>query len=322
MQLAITQKTLKVFLPLLLCNLLMLSAIAQHPPGTSTVNKEVFLRGASLPAKDSADEISEKITLAPGAGSMMAKYGKANQLYSNMVDSLSKVLFRYPLVDSAGLSYSAEWVGTPNMGLRRPNFVVIHYTANNSCDQTLQEFTTPGGREASAHYVICKDGTVHHMLNDLLRSHHAGDSKWGNNTDLNSSSIGIELDNNGYQPFTEAQISSLTTLLDRLKTAYKIPDANFIGHGDVAPARKIDPGSKFPWKALSEKGFGLWWDDTTNVQVPDNFDYLMGLRIIGYDISSPGSALAAFKRHFMGDNSSTINAVVRKIIYVLYRKFV
>jgi N-acetylmuramoyl-L-alanine amidase len=238
-----------------------------------------------------------------------------------MVDSLAKVIFRYPLVDSAGLTYSAEWIGTPNMGLRRPNFVIIHYTANNSCEQTLQEFTTPGGREASAHYVICKDGTVHHMLNDLLRSHHAGDSKWGNNTDLNSSSIGIELDNNGNQSFTEEQISSLTTLLDRLKAAYKIPDANFIGHADIAPARKVDPGSKFPWEELSEKGFGLWWDDTTNVQVPDNFDYLMGLRIIGYDISYPASAVAAFKRHFMGDNSNTMTAVVRKIIYVLYRKF-
>lgn len=321
MQFEVTRKSFMGFpLFLICCGLVFTTAAQDTEPSQGT--KEVFLKGPALPAKDSTEELSEKKSLTTGIGPMMAKYGKANKLYSSMVDSLSKVLFRYPLIDSAGLSYSSEWIGTPNMGLRRPNYVVIHYTANNSCDQTLQEFTTPGGREASAHYVICKDGTVHHMLNDLLRSHHAGDSKWGNNTDLNSSSIGIELDNNGYQPFTEAQISSLTTLLDRLKTAYKIPDANFIGHGDVAPSRKIDPGSKFPWKELSEKGFGLWWDDTTNVQVPDNFDYLMGLRIIGYDISSPGSALAAFKRHFMGDNSSTINAVVRKIIYVLYRRFV
>lgn len=317
---ATTQRPLMGFLVLLLCNLFMLNAVAQQLE-TSSGTKAVFLKGTALPIKDSADGINEKNISIQGVGSVMAKYGKTNQLYSSMVDSLAKVLFRYPLVDSAGLTYSEEWVGTPNMGLRRPNFVIIHYTANNSCEQTLQEFTTPGGREASAHYVICKDGTVHHMLNDLLRSHHAGDSKWGNNTDLNSSSIGIELDNSGYLPFTEAQISSLTTLLDRLKAAYKIPDANFIGHADIAPARKVDPGSKFPWKELSGKGFGLWWDDTTNVQVPDNFDYLMGLRIIGYDISYPASAVAAFKRHFMGDNSNTMNAVVRKIIYVLYRKF-
>jgi N-acetylmuramoyl-L-alanine amidase len=317
---ATTKKLLTGFLVLLLCNLFILNADAQQAE-TPSGSKEFFLKGPALPVKDSVDEINKKISLTQGVGSMAAKYGKANQLYSSMIDSLTKVLFSYPLVDSAGLTYSAEWVGTPNMGLRRPNFVIIHYTANNSCEQTLQEFTTPGGREASAHYVICKDGTVHHMLNDLLRSHHAGDSKWGNNTDLNSSSIGIELDNSGYLPFTETQISSLTILLDRLKAAYKIPDANFIGHGDIAPARKVDPGSKFPWKELSEKGYGLWWDDTTNVQVPDNFDYLMGLRIIGYDISNPASAVAAFKRHFMGDNSNTMNAAVRKIIYVLYRKF-
>lgn len=295
---------------------------AQSQPSTVPYEtKDVLLKGSSLPRKDSAESNEEKKSLTSGAGSALAKYGKANQLYGAMVDSLSKVLFRYPLIDSAGLNYSAEWVGTPNMGLRRPNYVIIHHTANNSCEETLNEFTATGTREASAHYVICKDGTVHHMLNDLLRSHHAGDSKWGNNTDLNSSSIGIELVNNGYQPFTPEQINSLTVLLDRLKAAYKIPAANFIGHADIAPSRKVDPSSKFPWKELSEKGFGHWWDDTTGVQVPDNFDYQMGLRIIGYDMSNPDAAVAAFKRHFMGENSRTMNSQVRKIIYVLYRKF-
>jgi N-acetylmuramoyl-L-alanine amidase len=294
---------------------------AAQPPGSAYAANDNQLKNAALPSKDSAEATVVKNTTT-GVGSLLTKYGKARQLYGGMVDSLSKVLFSYPLFDSAGLNYSTEWVGTPNMGLRRPNYVIIHHTANNSCEATLQEFTTPGGREASAHYVICKDGTVHHMLNDLLRSHHAGDSKWGNNTDINSSSIGIELVNNGYQPYTEEQLNSLSILLDRLKAAYKIPDANFIGHGDVAPARKADPSVKFPWKEMSEKGFGLWWDDTTNVEVPENFDYLMALRIIGYDISQPASAVAAFKRHFMKDNSGgTMNAVVRKVIYALHRKY-
>jgi len=320
MQSEATQKFLKLFLlSILSCGILQ--GTAAQPKDNSGTAKDYLLKASVLPAKDSADAGEEKNMVAPGIGYLMAKYGKANQLYSSMIDSLSKVLFRYPITDSAGLPFAQEWIGTPNMGLRRPNFVVIHYTANNSCEETLREFTTTGGREASAHYVICKDGTVHHMLNDLLRSHHAGDSKWGNNTDLNSSSIGIELDNNGNQPFTEAQLNSLSILLDRLKNAYKIPTPNFIGHADIAPTRRGDPGSRFPWKEMSEKGFGLWWDDTTNVQVPDNFDYLMGLRIIGYDISSPASAVAAFKKHFMGDNSTTMNAVVRKIIYVLHSKF-
>lgn len=271
---------------------------------------------ATLEGKISSDSVSTKSFVLSG------KYGKANRLYFKMIDSLVRVISEYPILDSAGLSYATDWVGTPNMGLRRPNYVIIHHTATNGFDEVLQEFMATGGREASAHYVICKDGTVYHMLNDLLRSHHAGDSKWGNTTDLNSSSIGIEIVNNGTQPFTDEQINSLTILLDRLKTAYKIPDANFLGHGDIAPTRKADPGKQFPWQELSKKGFGLWWDDTTNVQMPDSFDYLMALRIIGYDISAPASAVAAFKRHFMQDNSGgSMNAVVRKVIYMLYRKF-
>lgn len=297
-------------------------ASAAQPQSINYATNGYLLKSSELPGTDSVETGNQKNFVTTGVGAALTKYGKANLLYVSMVDSLSKVLFRYPLIDSAGLNYAKEWVGTPNMGLRRPNFVIIHHTANNSCEATLQEFTTPGGREASAHYVICKDGTVHHMLNDLLRSHHAGESKWGNNTDINSSSIGIELVNNGTQPYTEEQLNSLAILLDRLKTAYKIPTPNFIGHGDVAPTRKADPSSKFPWKELSEKGFGLWWDDTTGVEVPDNFDYLLGLRIIGYDISAPASAVAAFKRHFMNDGSGgAMNAAVRKIIYVLYRKY-
>ncbi|MEQ1675326.1 MAG: N-acetylmuramoyl-L-alanine amidase [Chitinophagaceae bacterium] len=279
----------------------------------------------ALPAKDTIIEgIAKKDTffVVTEKYSSKGKYAASNRLYFEMIDSMVNIIREYPLQDSAGLPYAAEWVGTPNMGLRRPNYVIIHHTATNNCSEALNEFTTAGGREASAHYVIAKDGTVYHMLNDLLRSHHAGESKWGNNTDLNSSSIGIELDNNGYQPFTEVQINSLTILLGRLKNAYKIPDANFIGHGDIAPSRKVDPNWLFPWKGLSEQGFGLWWDDTTGVEVPDNFDYLMGLRIIGYDISAPASAVASFKRHFMKDNSGgNMNAAIRKIIYMLYRRY-
>ncbi len=299
-------------------------AVAQYEslPFPQVKNEEA-VKGPGAPVKDTIiDEEVKKDTVITAVFKPVGKYARANRLYFEMTDSLTRVIFQYPIQDSAGLPYAAEWVGTPNMGLRRPNYVIIHHTATSNCNNVLQEFTTPGGREASAHYLICKDGTVYHMLNDLLRSHHAGDSKWGNTTDLNSSSIGIELDNNGYQSFTEEQMNSLTILLGRLKSAYKIPDANFIGHGDIAPTRKMDPNYRFPWKELSEKGFGLWWDDTTNVQMPDNFDYLMALRIIGYDISAPASAVAAFKRHFMKDNSGgNMNAVVRKIIYMLYRRY-
>jgi N-acetylmuramoyl-L-alanine amidase len=319
--------------------LISISGCARKIIATNTeivppVNTEVNTHGPAvsykeITSKDSIikDEVTKEsvATVKDSVGTIVytasGKYAKANQLYFEMIDSLTKVISEYPVQDSAGLPYAVDWVGTPNMGLRRPNYVIIHHTATNDCAATLQEFTTPGGREASAHYVICEDGTVYHMLNDLLRSHHAGDSKWGNTTDLNSSSIGIELNNNGYEPFTEAQINSLTILLDRLKTAYKIPDANFLGHGDIAPTRKEDPNWRFPWKELSEKGFGLWWDDTTNMKVPANFDYMMGLRIVGYDVSVPASAIIAFKRHFMKDSKGGMTPAAIKILYALYRKY-
>src|SRR5450432_4365427 len=154
-------------------------------------------------------------------------YKSTNKIYRQQAKAFAKQLSSFPVPDS--LQPPAYTAGTTNFNLRRPNFVIIHHTAQNSCEETLKTFTEAGTREVSAHYVICKDGTVHHMLNDLLRAHHAGVSKWGNTTDLNSSSIGIELDNNGFEPFSEAQINSLLLLLDRLKKAYSIPVSNFIG---------------------------------------------------------------------------------------------
>lgn len=309
-----------------------------QPTSKSPFSKENILKSSSGPAKDTSEDgtiiINEDsaasapvppppvVVSNPSLPNIPAgKYYKANLLYYKMIDSLVKVIAEFPVQDSAGLKYADEFVGTVNMGLRRPNYVIIHHTATNGFEEVLAEFTKPGGREASSHYVICKDGTVYHMLNDLLRSHHAGDSKWGNTTDLNSSSIGIEIVNNGKDPYTDEQMNSLLTLLQRLKNQYRIPDANFIGHGDIAPTRKADPSRLFPWKMLSENGFGLWYNDTTNVVVPETFDYMMALRIVGYDISSPASAIAAFRRHFVGDNKGVMTADALKILYTLYRKF-
>ena len=181
------------------------------------------------------------------SGCSQGKYATTNKIYKKQVKEYAKLLVEYPVKDSAGVPYAAGWVGTTNFSMRRPNYVIIHHTAQNSCEQTLETFTLPR-TQVSAHYVICKDGTVYHMLNDLLRAHHAGVSKWGNTTDLNSSSVGIELDNNGFEPFSDAQMNSLMILLERLKKAYSVPAANFIGHGDIAPTRKNDPNWRFPWR--------------------------------------------------------------------------
>ncbi len=247
-------------------------------------------------------------------------YRATNKQYKRQSRDYAKLLKEYPVMDSAGLAYAPSWVGTTNFSMRRPNFVVIHHTAQNSCDQTLRTFTLPR-TQVSAHYVICKDGTVHHMLNDLLRAHHAGVSKWGNNSDINSSSIGIEIDNNGTDLFTDAQIASLTQLLGRLKRAYSIPTANFMGHADIAPGRKVDPNRNFPWQLLAQQGYGLWYD-TTGVQLPVTFDPITSLRIIGYNVQRPEAAIASFKLHFVpNDSTSLITDGEKKIMISLQRLY-
>ena len=247
-------------------------------------------------------------------------YQATNKVYKKQAKKFAKLLNEYPLKDSVGLNYTSRWVGSTNFSMRRPNFVIIHHTAQNSCDQTLETFTITR-TQVSAHYVICRDGTVHHMLNDLLRAHHAGVSKWGNTTDLNSSSIGIEIDNNGSENFTDAQMNSLLLLLDRLKKAYNIPQTNFIGHADVAPGRKVDPSRYFSWKTLADKGFGYWFD-TTYVKVPDDFNALQALRIIGYNISKPEIAIQSYKIHFVPqDTINIIGETDKKILVDLMKKY-
>lgn len=245
-------------------------------------------------------------------------YSNANRSYKKQAKAFSKTLKQAPLKDSFS---TGPWVGTTNFNLRKPNFVIIHHTAQNSCEQTLKTFTTTKS-SVSAHYVICKDGTIHHMLNDYLRAWHGGVARWGNNTDINSSSIGIEIDNNGIDSFTVEQINSLLLLLNNLKNAYSIPAANFIGHSDIAPTRKVDPNVNFPWKQLSENGFGLWWNDTTGVEVPEGFNSLQALRLIGYDVRDSSAAISAFKRKYEQlDKSPVLDEADKKVLFMLYKKY-
>jgi len=245
-------------------------------------------------------------------------YASTNKSYKKQTKAYAKTLRLYPLEDS--LNNSTYWAGTTNFNMRKPNFVIIHHTAQNSCEQTLQTFTIPK-TQVSAHYVICKDGTIHHMLNDYLRAWQAGNSKWGQNTDINSSSIGIELDNNGFETFTELQINSLLRVLNSLKKSYNIPAANFIGHSDIAPGRKVDPNRNFPWQQLAENGYGLWYD-TTGVTVPENFNSVQALRLIGYDIKDSSNAIYSFKLHFVqSDSTRVITEDDKKVLMILAGKY-
>jgi N-acetylmuramoyl-L-alanine amidase len=110
-------------------------------------------------------------------------------------------------------------------------------------------------------------------------------------------------------------------VLGGLKRAYNIPSANFIGHSDIAPTRKVDPNVTFPWKRLADNGFGLWWSDTTGVAVPENFNAMQALRLIGYDTKDSAAAVASFKRKFLQlDKNSALTEDDKKVIYSLFRK--
>ncbi len=246
-----------------------------------------------------------------------APYAASNKLYKKQAKQFAATIKTYPLADSSGF---APFTGTVNFNLRKPNFVIIHHTAQNSCEQTLRTFTLQR-TQVSAHYVICKDGTVHHMLNDYLRAWHAGAGRWGNDADINSSSIGIELDNNGYEPFAPEQLNSLLKLLSVLKKQYNIPQPNFIGHADIAPTRKNDPNVQFPWQRLAENGFGYWYADTTNSKLPATFDHLQALRIIGYDIKDTTAAIVAFKRHWLRDTLPGLDSARYKVLWQVMKKY-
>ena len=245
-------------------------------------------------------------------------YAAANRSYKKQAKAYARALSRQPEQDIMGAPF---WVGTTNFNLRKPNIVVIHHTAQESCAQTLQTFTTVR-TQVSAHYVICREGRIHHMLHDYFRAWHGGAGRWGNITDVNSSSIGIEIDNNGFEPFSESQLGSLLVLLDTLKARYNIPAANFIGHADMAPTRKTDPNVHFPWKRLAEKGFGAWYGDTTGLQVPHDFNALQALRLIGYDTRDSLAVFTAFQRKYLQqEGSRELTVAGKKILFALSRQF-
>lgn len=208
---------------------------------------------------------------------------------------------------------------SPNVGERRPNYVILHHTSNDSVERALETLTSPA-REVSAHYLIARDGRIIYLVDELKRAWHAGDSYWGGNRDLNSASIGIELDNNGREPFAEAQILALMALLGDLKARWSIPAANVLGHGDIAPGRKVDPSALFPWRRLAAAGFGLWCEPPYDV-LPTGADDATLLSALGYDVSVPWTAVAAFKRHWSSEDASQgLSEAQRAMLQCLIRK--
>ncbi|MDG6347366.1 N-acetylmuramoyl-L-alanine amidase [Luteimonas sp. 8-5] len=218
----------------------------------------------------------------------------------------------------------AQWVPSPNYDARRPNLIVIHATEEGSAEQALDTLRTANsGGPVSAHYLVGKDGTIYQLVADAHRAWQAGAGAWGTINELNSASIGIELDNDGETPFEPALIDSLIRLLDDLCTRLNIPRDAIIAHADLAPARKRDPGFRFPWKQLADAGFGRWPQGEL-VDPPEGFDPWMALRVLGYPLhidKSPGykDTVRAFHRHYRGDENDVLDAEDARILYALTR---
>jgi len=250
------------------------------------------------------------------------KYAATNKIYKEQANTFGNTLKATPPLEQTIPLMSLDsqfFIGSVNFGIRKPNFIILHHTAQASTDQTIKTFILKS-TATSAHYVVGRDGKIVHMVNDYLRANHAGVGKWGNETDLNSCSLGIEIDNNGNEPYSDVQINSVISLIATLTKKYNIPAANVIGHSDIAPKRKIDP-NKFPWKKLSDRGFGLWYDAVLQIP-PPTFDAVAALRIIGYDVSNLPAAITAFKRHFVQtDIKPVLTQADNMILFNLYKKY-
>ncbi|GGX50772.1 N-acetylmuramoyl-L-alanine amidase [Tateyamaria omphalii] len=131
--------------------------------------------------------------------------------------------------------------------------MVLHYTAMETAEAAIERLCDPEA-EVSAHYVVCKSGRVTQLVPEGLRAWHAGAGEWRGLSDINSRSIGIELDNDGASPFAEPLMESLEVLLGTILRAWDIPCTNVIGHSDMAPGRKFDPGPRFDWRRLASQG--------------------------------------------------------------------
>ncbi len=200
----------------------------------------------------------------------------------------------------------ATWVPSPNFDARRPVIIVLHATEQVSVTQSLDTLRT-GNRsgKVSAHYLVGDDGHIYQLVDDGKRAWHAGGGSWGAITDLNSASIGIEIDNERGEAYTDAQIASLIRLLDDLCARLDIPRTQVIGHSDLAPTRKVDPGARFPWKTLADAGFGRWPQGDL-LEPPAGFEPWLALAAVGYSLTDRAAAVRAFHRHFRsqddGDN--------------------
>lgn len=186
---------------------------------------------------------------------------------------------------------------SPNFGERRggvvPDMIVIHYTAMASCAEARARLCDPA-LEVSAHWLISEDGQSEQLVDEGARAWHAGAGAWGRVSDVNSHSIGIELANTGFAPFPDPQMRALEQLLKQVMARWAIAPERVIGHSDMAPDRKIDPGPRFDWRRLACQGLSVWPDEGGDVRAP----LRTSLRRFGYPDVPDDQLLAAFRLRF------------------------
>lgn len=185
------------------------------------------------------------------------------------------------------------------------SMIVLHYTGMPDSQTTLDRLTSAAAK-VSCHYLLDEDGTIYRLVDESKRAWHAGRSRWRGITDVNSASVGIEIVNPGhefgYRPFPDEQIASLIPLVADIKERHGIGRGDVVGHSDIAPERKDDPGELLPWEALAKRRLALpsptrglidpYWTDA---------GFLLALERFGYDVTKPERAVIAFQRRFRPD---------------------
>ena len=209
------------------------------------------------------------------------------------------------------MSQDAIWHASPNFGLRRggarPDLIVLHYTAMDSA-RAARDRLCDRPAEVSAHYLIGRCGTLWQLVAEADRAWHAGAGAWRGAGDVNSRSIGIEIDNDGASPFAAAAMDRLEPLLTDLCARWAIPPEGVIGHSDMAPGRKADPGPRFDWRRLARAGLAIWPRAAGGVDA-DPAGIGGDLDAIGYPPTEAVARLAAFRARFRPGASGPPDAV-------------
>jgi N-acetylmuramoyl-L-alanine amidase len=202
------------------------------------------------------------------------------------------------------------------------SILVLHYTGMKDAASAIERLRDPEAK-VSCHYLVAEDGQILRMVPEEKRAWHAGDSSWRGNHRINGASIGIEIVNPGhelgYRPFPDEQIDALIPLVADIKQRHLITRGNVVGHSDIAPRRKQDPGELFPWGKLARLRLALP-RPTKNLMDPNwtGGGFLLALERFGYDVSDPMAAIVAFQRRFRPELiDGEVDAELRCILLAL-----